>query len=136
MLVDRFTHMCCHKPQLEPKTFYGWLEHLYLITFACSDTRVDPQKLVILAATWNCKIKDPGLADLEDLDIHLYDTTGGLDFVDITSIQALVGRVEYNVDGSGWGIIDWSGSLARAEWDPRGDGGGAEDSSSFVAGAW
>lgn len=135
MLVDRFAHMRRRKPQLEPKTFYGRLEHLYLITFACSDTRVDPQKPVILAAIRNCKIKDPGPADLEDLDIHLYNATGGLDFVDVTSIQALVGRVEYKVDGGGWGIIDRSGSLARAEWDPRGDGGGAEDSGSFVAGA-
>ena len=115
MLVDQFTHMHCHKPQLKPKTFYGQLEHLYLITFACSDTHGEPQKLVILAAIWNCKIKDPGPADLKDLDIHLYNMTGGLDITDVTNIQALVSHVEYKVDGSGWGLINWSGGLACAE---------------------
>ena len=135
MLADRFTHMHCCKPQLEPKTFYGQLEHLYLITFACSNTHVEPQKPVILAAIQNCKIKDPGPADLKDLDTHLYNTTGGLDIADVTSIQALVGCVEYKVNGGGWGIIDQSGGLAHAEWDPRDDDGGAEDSGLFVAGA-
>ncbi|KAI9449315.1 hypothetical protein BJY52DRAFT_1206401 [Lactarius psammicola] len=121
MLVDRFAHMRRRKPKLEPQTFYGQLEHLYLITFACSDTQVDPQKPIILAAIRNCKIKDPGPTDLEGLDIHLYNATGSLDLVDITSVQVLVGRVEYSVDGGGWAIIDRSGSLARAEWDPTGD---------------
>lgn len=124
MLVDRFAHMRRRKPKFEPQTFYGRLEHLYLITFTCSDTRVDPQKPIILAAIRNCKIKDPGPTDLEGLDIHLYDTTGSLDLVDVTSIQALVGRVEYAVDGGGWAIIDRSGSLARAEWDPTGNDDG------------
>jgi hypothetical protein len=50
MLVDRFAHMCRQKPQLEPQTFYGQLEHLYLINFTCSDNWVDPQKPIILAA--------------------------------------------------------------------------------------
>ncbi|KAI9435658.1 hypothetical protein BJY52DRAFT_1422103 [Lactarius psammicola] len=121
MLVDRFAHMRRRKPKLELQTSYGQLEHLYLITFACSDTRVDPQKPIILAAIRNCKIKDPGPTDLEGLDIHLYNATGSLNLIDITSVQVLVGRVEYSVDGGGWAIIDRSGSLARAEWDPTGD---------------
>ncbi|KAI9430414.1 hypothetical protein H4582DRAFT_2063825 [Lactarius indigo] len=118
MLVDKFAHAHRRKPVFEPQTFYGSLEHLYLIQFTCSDTQVDPQKPVILAAIRNCKTKDPGPTDLEGLDIHLYNTTGSLDLVDVTSIQALVGRVEYTVDGGGWAIIDRSGSLACAEWDP------------------
>ena len=121
MLVDRFAHMCRRKPKLEPQTFYGQLEHLYLINFVCSDTRVDPQEPIILAAIRNCKIRDPGPTELEGLDIHLYDTTGSLDLVDVTSIQALVGRVKFTVDSGGWAIIDRSGSLARAEWDPTDD---------------
>ncbi|KAF8262478.1 hypothetical protein EI94DRAFT_1773176 [Lactarius quietus] len=104
-----------------PQTFYGQLEHLYLVNFTCSDARVEPHKPIILAAIQNCKIKDPGPTDLEGLDVHLYNTTGSLDVVDVTSIQALVGRVEYIVDGGGWAIIDRSGSLAHAEWDPIGN---------------
>ena len=121
MLVDRFAHMHRRKPMLEPQTFYGQLEHLYLINLDCSDTQVDPQQPIILAAIRNCKISDPGLTELEGLDIHLYNTPGSLDLVDVTSIQALVGRVKYTVDGGGWAIINRSSSLARAEWDPMDD---------------
>ncbi|KAH9018362.1 hypothetical protein EDB83DRAFT_2570797 [Lactarius deliciosus] len=103
MLVDKFAHMRRRKPNFELQTFY------------------DPHKPIIIAAIRNCKIKAPGPADLEGIDIHLYSTTGSLDLVDITSIQALVGRIEYTVDGGGWAIIDRSGGLARAEWDPTGD---------------
>ncbi|KAI9431721.1 hypothetical protein H4582DRAFT_1822048, partial [Lactarius indigo] len=106
MLVDKFAHAHRRKPVFKPRTFYGSLEHLYLIQFTCSDTQVDPQKPVILAAIRNCKTKDPGPTDLEGLNIHLYNTTGSLDLVDVTSIQALVGHVEYTVDGGGWAIID------------------------------
>jgi hypothetical protein len=91
MLVDRFAHMHRCRLKLKPQTFYGQLEHLYLINFICSDMRVDPQQPIILAAIRNCKIKDPGPTELEGLDIHLYSTTGSLDLVDVTSIQALVG---------------------------------------------
>ncbi|KAI9433386.1 hypothetical protein H4582DRAFT_1819870, partial [Lactarius indigo] len=121
MLVDKFAHMHRRKPNFELQTFYGQLEHLYLIIFSCSDTRVDPEKPTIIAAIRNCKIKTPGPTDLEGVDIHLYNTTGSLDLVDITSVQALVGRVKYTVDGGGWAIIDRSGGLARAEWDPTGN---------------
>ncbi|KAI9434899.1 hypothetical protein H4582DRAFT_1818363 [Lactarius indigo] len=118
MLVDRFARQRRRKPVFEPQTFYSRLEHLYLIHFTCSDAQVDPQKPIILAAIRNCKTKDPGPTDLESLDIHLYNTTGSLDLVDVTSVQALVGRVEYTVDGGGWAIIDRSGGLACAEWEP------------------
>ncbi|KAF8268206.1 hypothetical protein EI94DRAFT_1916289 [Lactarius quietus] len=60
MLVDRFAHIHCRKPVLEPQTFYGQLKHLYLVTFTCSDSQVEPHKPIILAVIRNCKIKDPG----------------------------------------------------------------------------
>ncbi len=118
VLVDKFAHMRWRKPKFEPQTSYSQLEHLYLIKFTCSDTRVNLQAPIILAAIRNCKIREPGPTDLESLDIHLYSTMGSLDVVDITSIQALVGHVKYTVDGGGWAVIDRSGGLAQAEWDP------------------
>ncbi|KAJ7138978.1 hypothetical protein C8R44DRAFT_867146 [Mycena epipterygia] len=51
---------------------------------------------------------------LQDLDIHFYSRLGGLDVIDITSVQSLIGRVE--AASGEWGIIDHSGSLARAVW--------------------
>jgi hypothetical protein len=128
MLVDKFTHVRRRKPVFEPKTFYGQLEHIYVIqlTPSSSVTQVnsDLQMPIFLAAIRNCKIREQGPTDLEGLDIHLYSTMGGLDVVDITSIQALVGRVRYTVDGGGWAVIDQSGSLAQAEWDPTGEDDG------------
>ena len=121
MLVDRYAHMRHRKLVLELQTFYGQLKHLYLINFVCSDTQVDPQQPIILAAIRNCKIKDLQPTKLEHLNIHIYNMTGSLDLVDVTSIQALVGRVKYTVDSGGWAIIDRSGSLAHAEWDPIDD---------------
>ncbi len=121
MLVDKYAHMQRRRALFEPHTFYGWLEHLYVIKFTCTDVRVSPQVLIILSAIRNCKIRDPGPSDLGGLDIHLYSSTGGLDIIDVTSIQALIGRVGYAVDGGGWAVIDQSGSLAHAIWDPTGN---------------
>ncbi|KAN0139719.1 hypothetical protein V8E53_002381 [Lactarius tabidus] len=36
--------------KLELQTFYGQLKHLYLINFICSDTWVDHQQPIIIAA--------------------------------------------------------------------------------------
>ncbi|KAF8262451.1 hypothetical protein EI94DRAFT_1773184 [Lactarius quietus] len=95
ILVDQFAHIHHHKPVLKPQTFYGQHKHLHLITFTYPTPR-----------------------DLEGLNIHLYNTAGSLDFIDVMSIQALVGHMEYIIDGGGWAIIDQSGTLACAERDP------------------
>ncbi|KAJ7474677.1 hypothetical protein B0H11DRAFT_1728327, partial [Mycena galericulata] len=47
------------------------------------------------------------------LDVHFYSRAGALDIIDITTVQALVGRVK-DVSNS-WAIIDRSGVLARAQ---------------------
>ena len=106
MLVDKFVHMHHHKPKLKLQTFYGQLKHLYLINFTCSNTQMDPQQPTILTAIQNCKIQDQGPTKLKGLNIHLYNMTGSLNLVNITSVQALVGHVKYVVDGGGWAIID------------------------------
>lgn len=59
---------------------------------------MDPQKPIILPGCQNCKFHYPGSSDLKDLDIHLYNTTGSLNLIDVTSIWALVGHVKYVVD--------------------------------------
>ena len=46
---------------------------------------------------------------------------GKLDIVDITSVQALVGRVKTQVAGGQWAVIDQSGALARAVYDDNVD---------------
>ncbi|KAJ7841816.1 hypothetical protein B0H14DRAFT_3457258 [Mycena olivaceomarginata] len=62
-------------------------------------------------------------ADFSDaakrLDVHFYSRAGAFDIIDITTVQALVGRVK-DVSNS-WAIIDRSGVLARAQWANDGD---------------
>ena len=118
MLVDKFANQKRRKPVFEAKTFYGQLQHIFVVRFSemCQNEHVEPEKPIFLVAVRNCKLTtdDPQLARL---DIHLYTQTGTLDIIDITSIQALVGRVKSQVSGGAWAIIDRSGALARAVYE-------------------
>jgi len=88
MLVDKFAHMKRRKPIYEPQTFYGQLQHIYVVKFSdtCSDVHVEPEKPVFLVAIQNCKLETDD-TELAKLDIHLYTHTGTLDVVDITSVH-------------------------------------------------
>lgn len=70
---------------------------------------------MILAGIRICKLQNND-HDLEGLDIHFYSQLGALEFVDITSVQAVVARADGGL-GSTWAIFDRSGDLARAEFD-------------------
>jgi hypothetical protein len=113
MLVDVFARQKHHKPKFKLQTFYGQLQHLFVINFSAA-TRLelnldDDSMTVILAAIRTCDLDDDEAT--AGLDFHYYSRTGALHFVDATSIQCLVGRIK---DGSKWAIVDRSGSLARA----------------------
>ena len=118
MLVDKYANVRRRKPVFIRETFYGQLHHIFVIKWPglCADTRVELEKPIFLVAIRSCKLlkDDP---ELSKLDIHLYSETGTLDIVDITSFQALVGRVKTQVAGGQWAIIDRSGALARAVYD-------------------
>jgi hypothetical protein len=114
MLVDIFARQHRHQLKFELQTFYGQLQHIFVIRFTTANENLglDGPTTIILAAIWTC------ILDNEDtfpgnLDIHYYTKDGALHFVDVTNIQCLVGRIK---DGARdrWAIIDCSGSLARA----------------------
>ncbi len=113
MLVDVFERQKRRKPKFQLQTFYGQLQHLFVINFntaTCITLNLDDDsKTVILAAVRTCDI-DVNNTAAEGLDIHYYSRTGGLHFVDATNVRCLVGRVK---DGRRWAIMDRSGSLAR-----------------------
>ncbi|KAF7964582.1 hypothetical protein HWV62_5467 [Athelia sp. TMB] len=98
--------------QQELHTFYGRLDHLFVIRFdhtarehiAFED---DEPLTIFLAAVRSCRITETH----PSLDIHYYTKLGGIHVVDVTSIQSLVGRVR---DIDRWAIIDRSGLLAQA----------------------
>ncbi|KAG5644031.1 hypothetical protein DXG03_009246 [Asterophora parasitica] len=123
MLVDKFGRRKRRKPVYELQTFYGQLQHIYLLKLppSCSrDLKVDSNgtedTTVILAGIRSYKLDEGENVTLADagLDFQFYTTTGGFDVVDITSVQALVGRVQSLENTRQWVIIDRSGTLARA----------------------
>ena len=95
------------------KTFYGQLQHLFVILLP-PDTALHFTKptIHILASIRTCKIERGN----EDLDIHYYSKLGGLDVLDITCVQCAMGRIPCK---NGWAIIDRSGDLARAFYVPE-----------------
>ena len=66
-----------------------------------------PPPPVLLAAIQTCNIDRSNDA----LDIHYYSRMGGVDYVDVTTVQCLVGRIK---DRGHFAVIDRSGSLSRA----------------------
>jgi len=112
MLVDKYARQARRRPEYELKTFYGQLQHVYLVQFpsACRDLRIDQPSTIILASIKTCILDHP-VPQLERLDIKHYSAEGAVHVIDITSVQCLVGRIR---DRNRWAIIDRSGSLARA----------------------
>ncbi|KAG6806039.1 hypothetical protein H0H92_012948, partial [Tricholoma furcatifolium] len=122
MLVDKFARRARQRPQYELKTFYGQLQHIYLIRFPqalSTQLKINPpsETTILLAGIRSCKLDKLPSTAFTPLDIHFYSSFGSFDVVDIMTVQALVGRVRPSLDSHQWAIIDRSGSLARALWN-------------------
>jgi hypothetical protein len=112
MLIDINATRRHQAPEFVLKTFYGQLQHLYLVRFEEANRvlGLDHPTTVIMAAIRNCKVDDK--VEVPGLDLHFYSQMGAMNVVDVTALQCLVGRVPDGKDS--WAIIDRSGSLARA----------------------
>jgi hypothetical protein len=104
-------------PTYEKQTFYGRLQHIFVVHTPCTPAlKVDSPTTIFLAALSTCKL-DSTPSSLNALDIHFYSSlSDALDVVDIVCLQCLVGRVPID-GGRQWAIIDRSGSLARAVFE-------------------
>ena len=111
--MDKYARQKRRRPEYEMKTFYGQLQHLFVISLP-PDTALHLTEPTIhmLASIKTCKIERANV----DLDIHYYSKLGGLDVLDITCVQCAVGRIPCK---NGWAIIDRSGDLARAFYVPE-----------------
>ena len=114
MYVDIHAKNKKRKPEHVLETFYGQLQHLFVVKFKPQardelGLEDDEPLTIFLAAIKNCVLDKP--ATIQALDIHFYSKLGPLHVIDVTSLQCVVGRVR---DGTRWGIIDRSGALARA----------------------
>nr|VWP00577.1 Malate dehydrogenase (EC [Ganoderma boninense] len=111
--VDIYRHQRRRKPKYELQVFYGRLEHIFAFEFntpaARAALKLKSDTTIVLAAIRTCAITGSD----HRLDIHYYSRHGELSVIDIPGIQCAVGRVPDSA-GGGWGIVDRSGSLARA----------------------
>jgi hypothetical protein len=112
MLVDKYARQARRRPEYELQTFYGQLQHIYVVQFkaGCTELGLSDATTIFLAAIRTCSLDNPD-PQLRVLDMHLYSSDGPVHVVDVTSMQCLVGRI---LDRAKWAIIDRSGSLARA----------------------
>ncbi|KAK0433081.1 hypothetical protein EV421DRAFT_1718886, partial [Armillaria borealis] len=111
MLVDRHAHRRNVAAKFAQETFYGQLQHIYVIHFCLPCPQLglkDPETTIILAAIQSCKCDQS--EQIRGLDIHFYTSLGQLHITDMTSVQCLVGRVPCGENK--WALIDRSGSLA------------------------
>ena len=113
-LVDKYAHQKRRQPEYEMKTFYGQLQHIFVVSLPSdAGLRIPEPTVHILASIKTCKVERSNAA----LDIHYYSKLGGLDILDITCIQCVVGRI--SCVNNSWAVIDRSGDLARAFYVPE-----------------
>lgn len=113
-LVDKYARQKKRQPEYEMKTFYGQLQHIFVVSLPLdTDLCISEPTVHILASIKTCKVERSNAA----LDIHYYSKLGGLDILDITCIQCVVGRI--SCANNSWAIIDRSGDLARAFYVPE-----------------
>jgi hypothetical protein len=106
-LVDTNSRVRRRAPNFELKTFFGQLEHIFLVRISTAMALgLTEGAEVLLAAVRNCNILSSN-----DLDMHYYQDFGCLDVVDVTCLQCLVARAPVEKT---WVIFDRSGTLSRA----------------------
>ena len=102
MLVDKNACYPKRPVELEPKVFFGQLQHIFVVSLEASPTlKLTKSTTLILAAIRTCY--NPQTK--RENGIYYYSRDGPLEVVDITCIQCLVGRVK---DSDEWAIVDRS----------------------------
>ncbi|KAJ7131920.1 hypothetical protein C8R46DRAFT_924112 [Mycena filopes] len=113
LLVDANAQRPRLAPRFVPTTFYGQLQNIFVVKLPAADElQLQTETTLILAAVRPCIITMKN-----DLDMHYYKKDGGVEVVDMSCIQCLVGRFK-TTDKKTWVIIDRSGNLARPYYDP------------------
>jgi hypothetical protein len=112
---------------MQPKTSYGRLDHVYLVHLAASEElHLQAPAEIVLAIIRECKLTQDD-ASLDGLDVHFYEKTGSMVAMDLNCVQAMIGRINLNSPNARraqaqWAIIDRSGGLAQGDWRRIQDG--------------
>ncbi|KAI0046026.1 hypothetical protein FA95DRAFT_1583188 [Auriscalpium vulgare] len=115
VLVDQNARRRKVAPVFEMTTFYGRVQHIFAIRMPrCVELGIAAPETIFLAGITQCQVE----ATHSALDIQYYKQESKTEeIVDIQCIQCLVGRVR-DVGNPRWAIIDRSGSLSRALYEP------------------
>lgn len=112
LLVDIYANDVHAEPVFEMGTFYGQLQHIYVVHLpANQDLRLKTPTTHFLAG-----IRSSNIAEHNANGMPRYKKAGAFEVVDMTSVQSLVGRI---FDRTKWTIIDRSGGLLQAGYDPN-----------------
>lgn len=108
MLVDKNTRYRNRAVELEPQTFYGQLQNIFVMHLKASVAlQLDRDTTIIMAAIRACA--NPQTRGSYK-NILYYSDEGHLEVVDMNCVQRLIGCVR---DGSEWAICDRSGTAAQ-----------------------
>ncbi|KAF5366150.1 hypothetical protein D9758_005818 [Tetrapyrgos nigripes] len=132
MYVDIYERRKKMKPKFKLQTFYGQLEHLFVVKFDSPESEETRrllgvgedevlQAVYILAACRRCLIHDTSTDNFHGLNMHLYSRMSALDVLDVETLECLVGRVP-DVQEK-WVIIDRNGALADTIGEEGSDAG-------------
>ena len=111
-LIDKNEHFCNLPIDLEPRTFFGQLQHIIVVELGASrHLLISEPETVILVAIQQCKDPTPSP---NGLDMHHYASEGCIEVVDMECVQCVVARVKDPDVRNGWVIFDRRGNQARA----------------------
>jgi hypothetical protein len=107
-----------HAPEdLVEQTFFGSLQHVLSLELPASrDLHLSRPLPLVFVAVRTCITST--FSPVANYDIHYYSRLGGLNLVDLKTVQCLIGRVQVN---NSFTILDRTGSLQRAWYNEDND---------------
>ena len=108
MLVDKNARHHNLPVVLQPETFFGQLQYIFLVEIPSEVLGLGESETIILGAIRSCA---DAKTSASGHGIYYYSQDGCLEVIDIDCIQCGVGRIK---DGNKWAIVDRSREHARS----------------------
>ena len=113
MLVDIHASRRGRRAQFVNKTFYGQLNHIFVVPFpATPSLGIERDTTLILAGIHQCANVKEG----NGLRMPYYSRMGAKEVVDVKCVQALIGRIP--LPSNQWAVLDRTGDLQRSCYSP------------------
>jgi hypothetical protein len=110
-MIDKHARVRRRRPEFVWRTHFGQLERLVSLQLPASPAlHLTTPRTFLLAGIRQCR-------STPARPFHFYDDLGALEFVDITTIDNLVGRVKHSTSARRFFIVDRSGRPIRLD-DP------------------